>query len=79
MRYILVLLIFLPIVSVYQSKGKNTNGISTTQPLSETDQRKFEFFLYEGARQIMLNNVDNAIADYAKCYSINNYSPVVLY
>lgn len=79
MRYILVLLIFLPIVSFSQSKGKNTNGISTPQPLSETDQRKFDFFLYEGARQKMLNNVDNAIADYAQCYSINKYSPVVLY
>lgn len=79
MRYILVLLIFLPIVSFSQSKGKNTNGISNPQPLSETDQRKFDFFLYEGARQKMLNNVDNAIADYAQCYSINKYSPVVLY
>lgn len=79
MRFFLILFIFLPVICFSQLKGKNSDIISTPQPLSEADQRKFDFFLYEGARQKMLNNVDNAIADYAQCYSINKYSPVVLY
>lgn len=79
MRYFLLLLIFLPFFSFSQSSKQKSDPVITPHPLSESDQRKFDFFLYEGARQKMLNNVDNAIADYAQCYSINKYSPVVLY
>lgn len=79
MKYLLILLLLLPLVSFSQIKDKNGSISSSPQPLSESDQRKFDFFLYEGARQKMLNNIDNAIADYAQCYSLNKYSPVVLY
>lgn len=74
----LVFLFAFNVIVLGQNSQQPSNSLATV-PLSESDQRKFDFFLYEGARQKMLDNTDNAIADYAQCYSINKYSPVVLF
>lgn len=82
MRYLFIyLLLFLSLSAYSQQKGKlsNASGSKPVNILSESDQRKFDFFLFEGAREKMLKNIDNSIANYAQCYSINNTSPVVLY
>lgn len=83
MRYIFFLSsfhLFFLVLATGQNTEKSFNIVPVESgQLSESDQRKFDFFLFEGAREKMLNNTDNAIADYVQCYTINKFSPVVLY
>lgn len=80
MKYFLFLLFLSFISPAYSQQDKIAPSLRLTNTsITEAEQRKFDFFLYEGARETMLNNVDNAIANYAQCYAIDKNSPVVLY
>ena len=75
----ILFLLFTNTVYLVAQKPNIVNIAPTGNALSESDQRKFEFFLFEGARAKMLNNLEEATADYAQCYAITKFSPVVLY
>lgn len=78
---VLLLLLLVATLSVNATrKNKNTLQTGTAQPpLSEVQQRKFQYYFLEGQKQKYLQHPDAAFDLFKHCYEIDSSSAIVCY
>ncbi len=67
--------------SVEKAVGNKGNAEVKIQPvkLSEEDQRKFEYFFFEGIREKMKGNIQKSLMYYNECLKLDPTSAVTMY
>ncbi len=74
------ILIFVSCKSVEKNvTNKNENQVIVPVKLSEDDQRKFEYFFFEGIREKMKGNIQKSLMYYNECLKLNPTSTATMY